>query len=209
MQIREIKKDKKHCNKVTLDDNREFLIDKNVCCEYPLKADMELSEEELSKVLSRSDFVRAKERALWYLDRADSSEKAMFDKLKKAGFNPKSCAEVLAWLKEYGMIDDVRYATNFAERAAQMNISKRETYQKLLLKGISRELARSVTEETQFDESSQIRALIDKKYKKYLTDKKGVEKVFAALARKGFSFGEVRNELKRYSEEMQYAEWVE
>lgn len=209
MTVTEVKKDKKHCNKVVLDGNLEVLIDKDVCAQYSLKAEMDLSQESLEEIIERSDFVRAKERALWYLDRADCSEKAMFDKLKRAGFMPKNCAAVIAWLKEYGMLDDLRYATRFAERCSEMNISKRETYQKLLIKGIKKDLARSVTEETDFDEAAQIRALIDKKYKNKLNDAAETQKVFAALARKGFSFSAVKNELKQYREELQYAEWVE
>ena len=204
MEITEIKRDKKHCFKVRLDNAQIVLIDLDVVSEYSLKSGMELSEERLSEILDRSDFVRAKERALWYLDRSDRSEKSLYDKLCGAGFKETSAAQVLAWLKSYGMIDDRRLALRLCERYNENNVSKRETYQKLLLKGIPRDIAKEVTDDTEFDESEQIRALIEKKYYRKLTDKESVQKVYAALVRKGFSFGAVRNELKKYSEEMQY-----
>ena len=50
------------------------------------------------------------------------------------------------------------------------------------------------------DENEQITALIDKKYRTKLTAENGAEKVFAALVRKGFSYGAVRQVLKKYTE---------
>lgn len=204
MIITEVKRDKKHCFKVSTDSGQTVFIDLDVCSEYGLKCGMELDEEVLTEIVKRSDFVRAKERALWYLDRTDHSERALYDKLTRAGFAGESCAAVMAWLKEYGMIDDRRYALHLAERYSESNVSQREAYQKLLMKGVPRELAREVTEEAEFDEAAQIRAVIEKKYRNKLGDRASTEKVYAALIRKGFSFGAVRDELKRYCEEMRY-----
>ncbi len=206
MILTEVKRDKKHLFRIAADDGMVFFVDADVVVEYSLKAGVQIDEEKQREILHRSDFVRAKERALWYLDRSDRSEKALYEKLVQAGFAPTSCAEVLAWLKEYGMVDDMRYATRLAERYSESNVSKREAYNKLLLKGIPRDIAREVTAETEFDESAQIRALIEKKYRGKLCDKAAVEKVYASLIRKGFSFGAVREQLKKYTEELQYSE---
>ena len=83
----------------------------------------------------------------------------------------------------------------------EANVSKREAVQKMLLKGVPYDLAKAVLEETEADEQTQIKNLIDKKYRTKLTDQKGVEKVFAALARKGFSYSAVKEALKSYIEE--------
>ena len=206
MILSEVKRDKKHLYRITTEEEREFFVDVTTATEYCLKAGDSITEEKWQEILHRSDFVRAKERALWYLDRSDRSEKALYEKLVTAGFKPTVCAEVMAWLKEYGMVDDVRYATRLSERFSESNVSKREAYNKLLLKGIPRDIAREVTLETEFDESAQIRALIEKKYKNKLLDKTNVEKVYAALIRKGFSFSAVREQLKKYSEELEYSE---
>lgn len=206
MLLTAVGKDKKHCCRVETDSGKTFFVDRDVVAEYGLKAGTSLDDAQVAEILKRSDYVRAKERALWYLDRTDHTEKALYDKLTRAGFAPESCAAVLAWLKSYGMVDDRRFATHFAERCAEMNISKRETYQKMLIKGVPRDLAREMTEEVSFDESVQIRALIEKKYRNRLGDRAAVEKVFAALVRKGFSFGAVRTALREYCEELEYSE---
>lgn len=199
MVITEIKKDKLHLMRVFLSDGNEVLIDKDVCNEKCLKKGMEL--DGLEEIIFESDYRRAKSRAIWYLDRMDHTEKALYDKLLRAGFKPKPCAKVIARLKEVGLLDDNRYAENYANRLIESNVSKREALQKLLLKGVPYDLAKSVLEETQTDELSQIKNVIEKKYKNKLLAENGVQKVYAALVRKGFSYGAVKTALNEFIEE--------
>ena len=117
----------------------------------------------------------------------DHTEKALYDKLLRAGFKPKPCAKVIARLKEVGLLDDNRYAENYANRLIESNVSKREALQKLLLKGVSYDLAKSVLEETQTDELSQIKNVIEKKYKNKLLAENGVQKVYAGFVLNGCS----------------------
>lgn len=199
MIITEIKKDKLHLMRLFLSDGNEVLIDKDVCNEKCLKKGMELVG--LEEIIFESDYRRAKSRAIWYLDRMDHTEKALYDKLLKAGFKPKPCAKVIARLKEVGLIDDLRYAENYANRLIESNVSKREALQKMLLKGVPYDLAKSVLEDTETDELSQIKNIIEKKYKNKLLAENGAQKVYAALVRKGFSYGAVKTALNEYIEE--------
>ena len=199
MVITEIKKDKLHLMRVFLSDGNEVLIDKDVCNEKCLKKGMEL--DGLEEIIFESDYRRAKSRAIWYLDRTDHTEKALYDKLLRAGFKPKPCAKVIARLKEVGLLDDNRFAENYANRLTESNVSKREALQKLLLKGVPYDLAKSVLEETETDELSQIKNVIEKKYKNKLLAENGAQKVYAALVRKGFSYGAVKTALNEFIEE--------
>lgn len=206
MLIETLKKDKKHCFKLELSDGRVCFIDSDVCAQYALHPQDEICEEKLCEIIKRSEFVRAKERALWYLDRCDRTEKELFEKLREAGFGEESVLNVLGFLKEYSLVDDRRFALNFTQIKAENNVSKREIKSKLYQKGISREIIDEVLENTQTDEYAQITALIEKKYRSRLCDKESTAKVFAALIRKGFSFSAVRDVLKQYNEELQYSE---
>ena len=206
MFITDIKKDKKHLSRVFLSNGEEILIDVDLCVEKGLSSGYEIDEEFLKKLREESEFKRAKSRALWYLDRMDYTENALYQKLIKAGFDKKSCAEVIAWCVEFGLVDDRRYAERYALRCYESNISKREAMQKMYMKGISSQLAKEVWEEMDTDEQSQLNALIEKKYAYKLTLENGTEKVFAALIRKGFSFGAVKEAMKKYSEEIEFSE---
>lgn len=206
MKIISLTREKKHLTKLTLEDGTECFLDNDTCSENVLHPETELTEERLAELRYDSESRRAKSRALWYLDRADHTEKALYSKLTKAGFDKKASAAVIARLVELGVISDRRFAENFAERCTESNISRRETLRKLLEKGVPYDMANEVLEETDADEETQIRAVIEKKYARRLSAENGTEKVYAALIRRGFSFGAVRSVLKKYSEELEFSE---
>ena len=206
MTITAFKRQKKHLTGLILSDGREILLDNDTCTDFCLKQDAEITEERLQELMYDSESRRAKSRALWYLDRADRTEKGLYRKLCEAGFDKKASAAVVARFVEVGLLDDRRFAENFAERCKDANISPRETVRKLYENGIPYDMAKETVSETETDEETQIRALIEKKYARKLELENGAEKVYSALIRKGFSFSAVRNVLKKYSEELEYSE---
>ena len=203
MQIVNLQKDKLHLTKLSLSDGRQVLVDNDLVFERSLKAGLEIDDKYLEELLFSSDYVRAKSRAVWYLDRSAHTEKGLYDKLVRAGFAKEACAKVIARFIEVGLLDDRRYAEILAERLIEANVSKREALQKMLIKGLPYDLAKAVLEETEADENTQIRNLIEKKYRNKLLAENGAKKVFDALARKGFSFGAIREALKSYVEELE------
>lgn len=203
MQIVNLQKDKLHLTKLSLSDGRQVLVDNDLVFERSLKAGLEIDDKYLEELLFSSDYVRAKSRAVWHLDRSAHTEKGLYDKLVRAGFAKEACAKVIARFIEVGLLDDRRYAEILAERLIETNVSKREALQKMLSKGLPYDLAKAVLEETEADENTQIRNLIEKKYRNKLLAENGAKKVFDALARKGFSFGAIREALKSYIEELE------
>lgn len=206
MKIVSLTREKKHLTRLVLEDGGEHLLDNDTCSENLLRPEAEISDIRLSELKYDSEYRRAKSRALWYLDRSDHTEKALYNKLLKAGFDKKASAAVIARLVELGVVNDRRFAENFAERCAESNISRREMLRKLLEKGVPYDLAKEVLESTDTDEEAQIRAVIEKKYARKLSAENGTERVYAALIRRGFSFGAVRGVLKKYSEELEFSE---
>lgn len=201
MFITDTKKDKLHLTKITLSDGSEVLIDNDVCYEKCLKVGLEIEDEDLKDLIFESNYRRAKSRAIWYLDRSDHTEKALYEKLLRGGFPQRESEKVIARLKEVGLLDDRRYAENYANRLIDNNVSKRAALQKMLLKGVPYDMAKSVLQETETDELLQIKNIIEKKYRAKLTLENGVQKVYAALVRKGFSYDAVKTALKTYIEE--------
>lgn len=200
MQILNIKKDKLHLTKISLSNGEEVLIDNDVVSENYLKKGDELDENKLNGLIFESQYQRAKSRAVWYLDRKDRTSKELYNKLCLAGFDKKAVAKVIGRLQEVGLIDDYRFAENYANRLMESNVSKREALQKMLQKGVPYDMAKEVLSEYEADENEQITALIDKKYRTKLMADGGKEKVYAALVRKGFSYEAVKTALKNYIE---------
>ncbi len=206
MRITEIKPSKLHLNEVYLSNGEKVLLDKVVCSENSLITQMELDGETVESLKFQSDYVRAKSRALWYLDRMDYSEKALFDKLVQKGFDKRASSAVIAKLVELGLLDDRRYGERLAERLTEAGNSKRAAMQKMYSKGISYDLCRELLEETEVDEESALLRLIEKKYAAKLEDKDNYQKVYAALVRRGFSYSAVKSALKKYTEDLDFSE---
>lgn len=198
MTVTAVKNAKKHLVAVFFENGGEVYVDKDVFLSNPIKAGDTFDEEALENLIRESDERRAYSRALWYLDNADCSSKALFDKLQKAGFEEATSKKAIEKLTYLGLLDDMRYAKHIAERLFEQNRSKREIYFKLTQKGISREIANEALTLLPDDESEQIKALIIKKYAKELSKENGKQKVFAALARKGFSYNDIKEILRKY-----------
>ncbi len=203
MKIVEITRDKKHTVKVSFDSGKIFNFDLDYWTNVCLHEEDEISDEQLRLHLNESDYIRAKSRGMWFLDRADYSEKTLYEKIVAGGISAAAAARAVARLKELGMLNDKRLCRRLSEQMSEANISKREAYAKLYSKGIPKDIIKSVLEETEFDESSQIKAIIQKKYKNKLSDKDSIQKVYAALIRKGFSYSAVREEIKNYTQEIE------
>ncbi len=206
MKIIEIKKDKKHTVKVEFDNQKVFNFDLDYWNAVCLHENDEIDEQELDAHLKESAYIRAKNRGLWFLDRADYSEKKLYEKIVAGGISAAAAARAVARLKDLGLIDDCRYAKRLAEQMSDLGISKRESYAKLYQKGIPNDVIKSVLEQTEFDEASQIETVIQKKYRNKMTDKDSIQKVYAALIRKGFSYGGVRDAIKKYTQEIEIYE---
>ncbi len=200
MQILKLQKDKLHLTKITLSNGEDVLIDKDVCFNNCLKIGDVLTEEKLNELVFQSQYERAKSRAVWYLDRKDRTAKDLYNKLCMAGFDKKAAAKVIGRLTEVGLIDDRRFAENYAERLLESHTSKREALQKLLQKGVAYDVAKEVLSDCEVDEVTQITELVMKKYRTKLAAENGVQKVYSALIRKGFSYDAVKTALKNYTE---------
>lgn len=199
MIITEIKKDKQHMVRVYIQNGEEFLIDKDICCESNLKVGDSISKGKIEELKYNSQCARAKSRALWYLDRSDYTEKALYTKLLRTGFDKEVCTKVLSGLVELGLIDDRRYAQRFAEKCEENNISARESFHKMIEKGVPYDLAKEILDGKDNDETIQIKNLVEKKYAYKLLAPDGSKKVFAALARRGFSYSDIRQVLKEFT----------
>lgn len=192
--------------KLLFECGTEILIDNDVLAENGITVGQNITEDELRVFQYDSDYRRAKSRALWYLDRMDYTEKALYEKLLKAGFSKKASAAVLARLCELGVVDDRRYAERMSERLKENNVSPRETMHKMLLKGVPYDLAKEMLENGENNEEEQIKNLLEGKYAYKLTQEKGIEKVYAALVRKGFSYSAVKTAMKNYTQELEFCE---
>lgn len=205
MIVAEIKTAPKHLCLVCFDNGEELLVDRSVA-EENLHKGLELQRNQLEEIIGLSDYRRAMSRAMWHIEQGDISEKRLREKLKKAGFGTDAVQKTVLRLSELGLINDEDYACRLAERLLESLVSKREAQQKMIQRGIAKDVAVQALDMFECDPLLQIKALINKKYKNKLTDHQAVEKVFAALMRKGFNYRDIKSVLVKYDEELSYKE---
>ncbi|MBQ0084032.1 MAG: RecX family transcriptional regulator [Clostridiales bacterium] len=205
MLVTEIKKQKKRLCEVTLHTGRVLLLDAEYCAEKGITAGSELSEADIEKHIAGSDYKRALSRGVWYIERGSISRKKLLEKFKAAGFREDSSLKAADRLEELGLINDYEYALRLSELYLASCISKKDALYKMMSKGIPRDTAKAALDEFECDAVAQIRSIINKKYREKMADELSSKKVFAALQRKGFSYGDIKEAFKIYNE-MDYGE---
>ena len=112
------------------------------------------------------------------------------------GYPDSIVKETIGFLQEYHFVDDARYAANYLQVHGKRK-SQAELKLYLQRKGISREIIREQLEETEHDSGEAIRVLLEKKhYRAGETAPEEEKKIIAYLMRRGFSWEDIRREMK-------------
>src|SRR5213082_2418114 len=125
----------------------------------------------------------------------------MKQKLERRSANKLLVQVVMARLKENGMIDDARYAKQFArQRTESRKQGKYRVARDLRARGIPDRHISSALEEVaeNTDEAAMIRQLIERKLRSYRgeIDQRKTASLYSSLLRGGFSADIVRRELR-------------
>lgn len=165
-----------------------------------LSIGQELSEEELSELLRKSQSKRAGEKALTLLEYRSYSKKELEDRLSRES-GREAAAEAADHMEALGLLDDRAYAFRLAEELfKRKGFSEGRVRQELCRRGIERDLTEEAAARLAPSSETAIRELIEKKYARYLQDEKGKRRTIAALQRLGYRFDEIRGVLREYLE---------
>jgi len=139
--------------------------------------------------------------ALRALTRRAHSVHEMKKKLERRSDNKLLVQVVMARLKENGLIDDARYAKQFArQRTESRKQGKFRVARDLRARGVPDKHIEAALEETSksTDESAMVRQRIERKLRSYRgeIDEKKMAPIYGSLLRAGFSADVVRRELK-------------
>ena len=137
----------------------------------------------------------ARKKALKLLEHMDRTEKGLYDRLLRAGFSEVLAADALAYVKDYGYIDDTRYATNYIMYRIH-DKSRQKIFQELQQTGLDRQTIQNAWEEAseleEPDERELLCRMVEKKYEPGTQlDEKEMRRLFGYLARRGFRSGDI------------------
>lgn len=128
----------------------------------------------------------------------DQSEKELINKLVQKGHKRKYASDAADKLKDYGYINDERYAQNLAENLLERKgMSVRAIKNELMHKGVAKEIADNIAKNLDFDPIPRIIDLLNTKYARNLNNEKGVKRTIAALQRLGYRWSDINSALRR------------
>ena len=140
------------------------------------------------------------------LMRRDHSVHEMKQKLERRSDNKLLVQVVMARLKENGLMDDARYAKQFARQRTEIrHQGKYRVARELRARGVPDHHVEAAVAEASAnsDEAAMVRQRIDRKLKflRGEIDDKKIASLYRTLLRAGFSSETIRRELKRATSE--------
>ena len=186
------------------DRDAEFL-NREIVSRFNLKAGITLPLSAWEDIKAEEEYRKARERALYLLDIRDYSYIELFRKLEK-NYSEDTCYRVADKMVELGAINDRRYAAGLARHYVEVKgFGKSRAFRELRNRGLTSEVVKAALQVYDEDEDvtwyDRLRALVEKKYIRYLDDEKGVIKVKNALVRYGYSYDLIRDVLRDIAEE--------
>lgn len=142
---------------------------------------------------------RAKKRALHLLEQMDRTEQQLREKLLLSEY-PQVCVDdAIAYVKSFHYLDDQRYAETFT-RYKKEKFSRGQIKQKLMMRGVSREIVSEAIEtEYDVDESVHIRSILEKKhFSSEKADEGEFRRVYNYLLRRGFRSSDIIREMHNF-----------
>lgn len=185
---------------IELDSGEEIKATLSLAAELRLFAGKELEEQELNALRSSAALSLCKNRAVELLSYRPMSAKELRDKLVQKGESPDAAASAVEWLVEKRLLDDGRYAGQVVRHYAGKGYGPGRVRQELQRRGVPREYWEEALEELP-DSEDKLDAYLASKLKDP-GDRAQVQKVSAALIRRGFSWEEIRTALARYKAEL-------
>ena len=197
MLITEIKKTSPGRFTVIFEDESEVRTNLVVISDLRLFSGRDLDVEQLKEFRHLSQRVIAREKALEYISRRRMSCRELRCKMLDKGYDEETADYCVQWLLENRFLNDECYAGAIVRHYAAKGYGPGRIRMELSRRGIDHELWDSAFEELPEDTDK-----IDKFISSRLTDpsdRAQVQKVSAALYRRGHSWEDIRRALRRFS----------
>lgn len=186
---------------IYLDGEYRATVDKDWWYSEKYRNTKEITEDELTELLSSVSFRRAYNKALDFLSRRPYSEKEIKRKLKEKDFDESAIEYAVNRLKELSLLDDERYAETLAEHLyTNKKYGAKRILQELNLRGVDRETAQNAVLALDKDEINSIVLLLEHKFKGKFNDEKGKQRTVAALLRYGYSYSDIKTAFQSVSQ---------
>ena len=172
---------------LTLENKQKIEVDKNVYPNFYLYEGKNLTKKELTELLKQNDNASLLTYAIKLRQKSNYTEYRMREKLYERGGLKSQVDEVIKSLKKSGLIDDHKYIEEHIEYYNSLNYGKNKIINKLLEKGIFKEMLDHIIFPimTERRKAQNILPSLERKYAKY-NDAKRKEHIYQAYIAQGF-----------------------
>lgn len=184
-----------------MEDGSILRVGENEVIRFSLYRGKQLSAEEAQQLLDSAHRSGLKEKALELLTRKPQSRRELERRLGEWEAGEEEIAEICDRLEELGFLDDARYAAQVVRHYEAKGYGARRLRDELYRRGIARELWDEALSQAE-DTGSAIDAFLEKKLKGS-RDPKDLKRASDALARRGYSWSEISEGLRRYGAEIE------
>ena len=183
-------------SRVFIDGEYAFTLYNSEIRRLGLKKDKEISKNEYDTIMDSVLIKRARLRALYLLQKQDYTEYKLKRKLYNSGYPESVIEDALKYVREYGYVDDEKYARSFVNAHAE-TLNKTKLILKMKSRGISDEIISNVYEEYCENygvpgEREMILSFLDKKHFDITScDRKEKDKMIKSLLYRGFKMNDI------------------
>ena len=180
-----------------LEDGSILRVGQQEIADFALYAGRELTEEEAAALTADLRSRQMRERALELLSRKPQSRRELTRKLNEWGAGPEEADAVCDRMEELGYLNEAAYAARIVEVYSARGFGEKKLRDELYRRGVPREEWDEALARVE-DATQAIDDFLQKKLTGWTGDRKQLQKVTAALARRGFSWSDIRDALARY-----------
>lgn len=168
---------------------------------YHIEADCELADVLIDEICQSVIYKRARERALYLLERRPYSVSELRDKLTRNRYPEQIVEQVIAFLEKYGYLDDAEYARMYMNTYISKRSFKQMSFE-LLRKGVSKDMIDACIEELDVTEQDGFtRQFLRYTKGKDLRDYTVRQKVFRYFYSKGYAASMIEEAVNHLREE--------
>lgn len=179
---------------LSLEDGSLLRVGEDLMIDFALHVDMELEEAQIIALRAAADYSKLRGKALSMLAMRACSKGELQRKLLTQGATETQVEEILAWVEEIGLLSEHDLAQtivrHYSAKGCGLYKIRNELYRRL----IPKELWEEALEQVPVPDEA-----IDRYLERHLkdTDRKSVKRAADALARRGFSWSDISEGLRR------------
>lgn len=203
--VREIE-EKKRSSVIVMESGERFWITQSQLRERePIEIGQELDVEELRQWLLPRQYPMALNNAVELLAQRAHASGEIAQKLRRRLFMEDTIEMVLYKLEKERLLDDEAFARDWAASRARSQVGRSRIKQELRMKGISAEMAEIALEELDEEEGDEAAVALARKllkrYSREADERKAMQKLLMAMARRGYGYEESKQAVEKALEE--------